>query len=190
MENTVQEFSWNNEQYESQIEQLEHKIEYLKNRNINILADDSFLLDVFLESVLIDIRAIMLESKRYKNNYTVQNSLKRGNENENSILCKNSQSIDDFFMQTKISISDMTLFDAIKFYTDKRIAHKDSISKEDFEKMKKLKEYFITGEYCVMDIVELILDYTKRCKYSVMIASLNWFTGGDGNVDFKKEIIH
>lgn len=187
MENTVEEYSWNNEQYERQIEQLEHKIEYLKNRNINILAEDTFLLDVFIESILIDIRAVMLESKHYKNNYTVQNSLKRGSENENSILYKISQSIDDFFVQTKINNFNMSLFEAIKFYTDKRIAHRDSISKEDFEKMKELKKYFITGEYCVVDIVENILDYTKKWKYSIMIASLNWLTGGDGVIDFDEQ---
>ncbi len=187
MENTVEEYSWNNEQYERQIDQLEHKIEYLKNRNVNILADDSFLLDVFIESILIDIRAVMLESKRYKNNYTVQNSLKRGSENKNSILYKISQSIDDFFMQTKVNDSNMSLFEAIKFYTDKRIAHRDSISKEEFEKMKELKQYFVTGEYCIVDIVEQILDYTKKCKYSVMVASLNWLTGGDGIIDFDEQ---
>lgn len=187
MENTVEEYSWNNEQYEMQIEQLEHKIEYLKNRNVNVLTEDKFLLDIFIESILIDIRAIMLESKRYKNNYTVQNSLKRGNEDENNILCKISQCIDDFFMQTKIDNFDMTLFEAIKFYTDKRIAHRDSISKEEFKKMKDLKKYFITGEYSVINIVEIILEYTKKCKYCVTIASLNLLTGGDGTIDFGEQ---
>lgn len=186
---TLEEFSWYNEQYERQIEQLEHKIEYIKNQSLNVFSEDSFLLDVFIDSVLVDIRALMLESKRYKKNYTVQNSIKIGSKDEDksNILYKISQSIDDFFVKTRIDIFDMNLFDSIKFYTDKFIAHKDSISKENFEKMKKLKQYFIMGEYSIINIVKGVLDYTRKCKYSVIVTSLNYLTEGEDTINFDEQ---
>ena len=71
----------------------------------------------------------MLESKRLKNNYTIQNSYKRDIDDEESIVHKISNEIDRFLSETKIDVDGMSLNTAIKFYVDKFVAHRDSISK-------------------------------------------------------------
>lgn len=179
MDETFKEFTWYSQQYEIQIDNLEHKIEYLKYRNCNLLCDDTFMIDVFLDSVLVDVRAIMVESKQYKKNYTVQNSLKRGCTDDASVLFEIANSIDEFLNKTEIEVDNMTLYNAIKFYTDKFIAHRDSITKMDYVKKKELRRYFLSGEWSVINIVEQIMMYTKKCKYEVMVASLCLLTGGE-----------
>ena len=62
--------------YFEQIEKIERKIQYFIFRSRNFIKKDPFLEDVFLESILVDVRAILMENERYKKNYTMQNSFK------------------------------------------------------------------------------------------------------------------
>ena len=59
--------------YFEQIEKLERKIQYFLFRSRNFIKEDSFLEDMFLESILVDVRALLMENERYKKNYTIQN---------------------------------------------------------------------------------------------------------------------
>lgn len=183
MNEEVKKFAWYNQQYENHIEVLAHKANYLRYCKRNILAEDAFLLDVVFNSALVDIRAIMLERKRLKDNYTIQNSYKRGIDNKESILHKIANEIDRFLNETKIDVDEMSLHTAIKFYVDKFVAHRDSISQEEYLKIERLKDYFMVGEWSVVNLVDVIIDYDRKCKHELMVTSLCWLTGENTNND-------
>ena len=41
----------------------------------------------------------------------------------------------------------------------------------------------MAGKWSVVNLVDVIIDYDKKCKYKLMVASLSWLTGGDTNND-------
>lgn len=87
---------------------------------------DSFIYEVFVDSILIDCRAIFLENDKYKFNYTLQNTYRaRG-------FSEYADYIDKYF--NKIIKDNKTLKDIIKDYVDKQIAHYEYLE-ENNEKL-------------------------------------------------------
>lgn len=177
--NELKKFSWFTERYDEYVHKLEYKIEYLRYREYNILCQDETLTTMFLESILLDVRALMLENKGYRTNYTTQHALQRGTTDENNMLAVMAKKIDDFFESTEIQLEDdnvETLYNAIKFCADKFIAHHDGISEDDLKKYKFLCNYFLEGEMTIIDIVDTILGYVAECSQYAIDSSLFWLT--------------
>ena len=83
--NELEEFSWFTQRYDEYVHKLEYKTEYLRYRACNILCNDETLTTMFLESILLDVRALMLENEAYRGNYTAQHALKRGTTDEKNM---------------------------------------------------------------------------------------------------------
>lgn len=128
------------QKYFEQIEKLERKIQYFLFRSQNFIKEDSFLEDMFLESILVDVRALLMENERYKKNYTMQNSFRiYSSDDENDFFSKIASEIDQYVKVTMLPDGQTSFYESVKFYTDKYIAHRDSTTPDDDEKRAELK---------------------------------------------------
>lgn len=85
--------------------------------------DDPLYYNVFLNSILVDCRAMFLENKRYKLNSTLQNSYRARRMDDFA------QEIDELFDRT--TSSGKTLKEVIKSWVDQRIVHFDYLESDD-----------------------------------------------------------
>jgi hypothetical protein len=126
---------------EDALKQIEKGLHYKQNRieksfyekftklrkKIHKIIDNKFEdpldYDTYVNSILIDCRAIFLENTRYKFNSTLQNTYRaRG-------LHEYADSIDDFFNQT--IKNDKTLKEIIKEWVDQRLVHYDYLEENE-----------------------------------------------------------
>ncbi|WP_394209340.1 hypothetical protein [Enterovibrio calviensis] len=84
--------------------------------------EDPLYYDVFVNSILVDCRAIFLENERYKFNSTLQNSYRARHFDEFA------QGIDELFNRT--TSSGKTLKEVIKSWVDQRVVHYDYLEPE------------------------------------------------------------
>ncbi|MFM4743965.1 hypothetical protein ACEUDH_10175 [Aeromonas dhakensis] len=92
--------------------------------------------EVYVNSILVDCRALFLENARYEFNSTLQSTYKARD------LEQYAKSIDEFFNQ-EIS-KGMTLKTVIKDWVDKRVVHVDYLDAED-------EEIFIENIHSILD---------------------------------------
>lgn len=179
--NTVEEYSKYKERYDEFITSLKEKINYLNVQN------DLFLKNIFLESILVDVRAMLTESVKYKNNFTIQNDFRRFNKIPDGYKSRNDNleqiaSEIDKYLETEIlgeglMMQNISIREAIKFYVDKFIAHRDFISDEEWIKKEKLKKIFLESPiFSITIIVKTILNYVEDSQERLIIATLESLT--------------
>ena len=165
------------EKYKNQIMKIQRKMDYFLFREKNFIKDDVFLEDLFLESILVDIRALLMENTRYKKNYTLQNNFKINSLNEEDINFKVANEIDKFLNDTLLPDREISFFDAVKFYTDKYIAHSDNTSIADDEKKARIKEYFLSNEeFGLVFTVKAIIEYAKDIERKIQFKTFEELT--------------
>lgn len=103
-------------------------------RLLDLKLDDIFVANVLLTSILVDTRALFLESGRQKRNATLQNvyRARRMDEHANAV---------DAVFDEKV-LDEKPLRDVIKSWVDKRVVHMDYLWDDDeviiFERMESL----------------------------------------------------
>lgn len=137
---TIDEYLKYKKRYSEFIINLNKKIDYLNRQN------DLFLKNLFLDSILVDVRAMLTENSKYKNNFTIQNDFRRFNKLPDGYIPKNDNLEQialqiDTYLETEIYGKELitqkiSIREAIKFYVDKFIAHHDFVSDGDWEKKK------------------------------------------------------
>lgn len=171
------EFCRYREQYNSQIIKIQRKMDYFLFRDKNFIKDDIFLEDMFLESILVDVRALLMENARYKKNYTLQNSFRLNSDNEKDINFKIACEIDNLLNDTYLPDGETSFFEAVKFYTDKYIAHRDNTSIDDDEKKIRIKSAFLNNEeFGLVFTVKAIIEIAKDMEQKLQIAVLEELT--------------
>lgn len=100
---------------------LRKKVHRVLDNDPSSMLDDAY--EVYVNSILVDCRAIFIENKRYKKNCTIQNYYRATNNPEFAT------SIDELF-DRKI-LNDISLKKVIKSWVDKNIVHFDFISNEE-----------------------------------------------------------
>ena len=84
-----------------------------------------------------------MENKQYKKNYTMQNSFKINSPGDGkSAISKFASKIDEYMKNCILLDGQTSFYEAVKFYTDKYIAHRDSTTPDDDRKCAKIKSYF------------------------------------------------
>ena len=176
--------------YKNQIMKIQRKMDYFLFREQNFIKEDRFLEDLFLESILVDVRALLMENARYKNNYTLQNTFKINSSNEEDIRFKVASGIDDLLKEMLLPDGQTSFFEAVKFYTDKYIAHRDNTTIGDDEKKEKIKEYFLNNkEFGLVFTVKAIIEYAKDTEREINLAVLGELTKMPENSELENEDI-
>lgn len=171
------EFCRYREQYNNQIIKIQRKMDYFLFRDKNFIKEDTFLEDMFLESILVDVRALLMENARYKKNYTLQNSFRLNSDNEKDINFKIACEIDNLLNDTYLPDGETSFFEAVKFYTDKYIAHRDNTSTDDDEKKIRIKSAFLNNEeFGLVFTVKAIIEIAKDMEQKIQIAVLEELT--------------
>lgn len=157
--------------YFEQIEKLERKIQYFLFRRYNFIKEDPFLENMFLESILVDVRALLMENERYKKNFTMQNSFKINSLGDgNDIFYKIANEIDVYVKNTMLPDGQTNFYDAVKFYTDKYIAHRDWTTSDDDNKCIEIKSYFLDDQnfglaLTVQALIEVTEEYNELITF-------------------------
>lgn len=174
--------------YFEQIEKIERKIQYFIFRNQNFIKKDPFLEDVFLESILVDVRAILMENEQYKKNYTMQNSFKINSLGEGSNdISKFVSEIDEYMKKTVLPDGQTSFYEAVKFYTDKYIAHHDSMTPDDDRKCDKIKSYFLDDQnFSLAYTVQAIIETAEKFEEEIILRGLKSLTNGLDVVELEK----
>lgn len=178
---SFEEYSKYKKRYDEFIINLKNKVCYLNTE------DDLFLKNLFLESILVDVRAMLTESGRYKNNFTIQNDFRRFNRITDEYIAKNDNLEQialqiDKYLETEVFgegliIHNISIREAIKFYVDKFIAHRDFVCDSDCEKKEKIKKIFLESPiFSISIVVNNILKYTEDSKNELIIKTLEVLT--------------
>lgn len=178
------------QKYFEQIEKLERKIQYFLFRSQNFIKEDSFLEDMFLESILVDVRALLMENERYKKNYTMQNSFRiYSSDDENDFFSKIASEIDQYVKVTMLPDGQTNFYESVKFYTDKYIAHRDSTTPDDDEKRAELKSYFLDDQnFSLALTVQALIEITEEFKEELQCRALEALTKVPNEVEFESPI--
>lgn len=173
--------------YSAQIEKLERKIQYFLFRNRNFIKEDPFLEDVFLESILVDVRALLMENERYHKNYTVQNSFKiNSTGDEDDVFFQIASKIDEYVNNTILPDGQTSFYEAVKFYTDKYVAHRDGTTPDDDKKRDKIKSYFLDDQnFSLAQIIQAIIDTTEEIDEKLIYGTLEAFTAVSDGVELE-----
>lgn len=175
------------QKYFEQIEKLERKIQYFLFRSQNFIKEDSFLEDMFLESILVDVRALLMENERYKKNYTMQNSFRiYSSDDENDFFSKIASEIDQYVKVTMLPDGQTNFYESVKFYTDKYIAHRDSTTPDDDEKRAELKSYFLDDQnFSLALTVQALIEITEEFKEELQYGALEALTKVPNEVELE-----
>lgn len=175
------------QKYFEQIEKLERKIQYFLFRSQNFIKEDSFLEDMFLESILVDVRALLMENERYKKNYTMQNSFRiHSSDDENDFFSKIASEIDQYVKVTMLPDGQTNFYEAVKFYTDKYIAHRDSTTPDDDERRAELKSYFLDDQnFSLALTVQALIEITEEFKEELQYGALEALTKAPNEVELE-----
>lgn len=178
------------QKYFEQIEKLERKIQYFLFRSQNFIKEDSFLEDMFLESILVDVRALLMENERYKKNYTMQNSFRiYSSDDENDFFSKIASEIDQYVKVTMLPDGQTNFCESVKFYTDKYIAHRDSTTPDDDEKRAELKSYFLDDQnFSLALTVQALIEITEEFKEELQCGALEALTKVPNEVELESPI--
>ncbi len=84
---------------------------------------DDFDYDIYVNSILVDCRALFLENPRYKFNGTLQSTYRARN------LCEYAEGIDEFFDREVVEGKSLKV--VIKDWVDQRLVHIDYLEPED-----------------------------------------------------------
>lgn len=167
------EFCRFSEKYKQQIEKIQRKMDYYLFKDRNFIKEDIFLEEMFFESILVDVRALLIENAKYKKNYTIQNSFKIHSVSEADLFYKIATGIDDYLKKTLLPDGETSIFEAVKFYTDKYIAHRDNIDEHDDEKKGRIKQYLSRNdENGLVFTIKAIIEYAKDVKSDIQAAAL------------------
>lgn len=148
----------------------------LKHRTCRLdnLEVDSFDYLTYRDMCLVMIRALLIESERLKENYTLQNFLIKHNRADLKLQ------VDNYLNQNINSM--LTLRKALKISVDKFIAHNDTLVKE-----------YPSGEkqFCTEDFAlrYLFLSDISRADYPFSISKITNFIGNILNQIPENEII-
>lgn len=173
---SLEDFTRFRHKYFEQIEKLERKIQYFLFRSQNFIKEDSFLEDMFLESILVDVRALLMENERYKKNYTMQNAFRiNSSDDVNDIFSKIASEIDKYVKVTMLPDGQTNFYESVKFYTDKYIAHRDSTTPDDDKKCAELKSYFLDDQnfslaLTVQALIKITEEFEEELKYGALEA--------------------
>lgn len=187
-EMSFEDFTRFRHKYFEQIEKIERKIQYFIFRSGNFVKEDPFLEDVLLESILVDVRAILMENERYKKNYTMQNSFKINSlGDESDVFSKFASEIDEYVKNTVLPDGQTSFYEAVKFYTDKYIAHRDSTTPDDDRKCAKIKSYFLDDQnFSLAYTVQAIIETAEKFEEEIMLRGLESLTKGSDGAELEK----
>ena len=173
--------------YFEQIEKLERKIQYFLFRSRNCRKEDSFLEDMFLESILVDVRALLMENERYKKNYTIQNSFRINSlGDENNIFSQIASGIDEYVKKTMLPDGQTNFYDAVKFYTDKYIAHRDRTTPDDDRRCAEIKSYFLDDQnFSLALTIQALIETTEKYDEKIIFGTLEALTEAPGEVELE-----
>lgn len=94
---------------------------------------------------------------------------------ENELLKIIAKNIDDYLNNELFG--DVSIREAIKFYTDKYIAHHDFTTEEEDEKKRKILDVFLNSEkFHICMITERILSYSEETEQELICATLEALT--------------
>lgn len=174
--------------YFEQIEKIERKMQYFIFRSRNFIKEDSFLEDMFLESILVDVRAILMENERYKKNYTMQNSFKINSLGDGSdIFLEFADAIDEYVKKTVLPDGQTSFYEAVKFYTDKYIVHRDNTTPDDDRKCAKIKSYFLDDQiFSLAYTVQAIIENAEKFEDEIILRGFESLTKGLDGVELEK----
>ncbi|WP_336046157.1 hypothetical protein [Solibacillus ferritrahens] len=164
---TVNEFSEYNKIFNEKKAFLKAKIEKFKS-----LKPGSFEYSCYMDLILVDVRAMLLENDRYAKNYTIQNHFRRFTEKgKQSLLNKVADNIDEYL---KIElIEGLSIKESIKFYVDKFLVHFDDVNSHDFDKKEEIIQSLINNEvYNLQAIVENVLEYADSAQSIIIEQTL------------------
>lgn len=118
---TIDDFSLLRKRFHEKFVTLRRKVHRVLDREPNTKLDDESY-DVFVNSILVDCRALFIENSRYKKNCTIQNFYTATNHPEFA------KSIDELFDQK--TSSGVSVREAIKGWVDRNVVHFDFIDKK------------------------------------------------------------
>ena len=98
---------------------------YKRFKEINKIGNDDIDVTTYLDMIVVQLRAMCIENKRYKNNYTAQNLLCKLGEEELAQDIDNMLDKKFYHGSTKVNIRD-----ALKILADKFICHYDNFDGE------------------------------------------------------------
>lgn len=138
--------------FKSRIIELKEKILRFKS----IGNSDVFLANLLLNSILIDTRALFLESDRHKRNSTLQNVYRARSLEDRAAAVDN-------LLDEKI-LNELSIRKIVKSWVDQRIVHIDWLWDDEEVKIFKEIEYFIFNDKVKNlneTLLKLISDYEE-----------------------------
>ncbi len=102
---------------------------YKRFREINTFGNKDIDVITYLDIIVVQLRAMCIESERNKNNYTVQILLRKVGE---ELLAKK---IDDMLNEEFYEESDLTIRKAIKILADEFICHYDNFDGKNMHRL-------------------------------------------------------
>lgn len=169
MFNDFEDFKKFKARYRESIYYLKIKLYYLRN------LEDGNLQTIFLESILVDLRAWLLEKKFRKKNITFQNEF------NNFSFEYVTKQINEY-LKIEIDVEPLSDYkisieEAIKFYVDKFIAHHDFVDESDFIKKEELKKLFLSNtHFNIVNITQNLLDYIDNTRDQIIVKGLECLT--------------
>lgn len=157
--NTIDDLSLLNRRFREKFVTLRRKVHRVLDRDPKTNLDDESY-DVFVNSILVDCRALFIENSRYTKNCTIQNYYKATKHPEFA------KAIDDLF-DKKISTG-ISVREVIKIWVDKNIVHFDFIGeKEEMEYMNNVLSVIdrSTIDNIFIDILLIAQQYEEYQKY-------------------------
>lgn len=106
------------------LRRVDEKFAWLRRKVHRILENklDEEAYSIFVESILVDCRALFIENSRYKTNCTLQNFYKATNHPEYA------DAIDEYF--DRATSNGVSLREVMKTWVDKHIVHFDYVNEE------------------------------------------------------------
>lgn len=138
----------------SRLDALKEKICQLRSAD----ASDVFVMNLLVDSILVDCRALFLENKRYARNATLQNVYRARRMDDAATR------VDELF-SLKVS-SERTARDAIKDWVDKRLVHVDWMWDEEEEKVfEEMKAFLFNSEQDgLLPLLDILIDDYEKMR--------------------------
>lgn len=142
---------------------IENKIEHVFGRRLDALkekirllkstrADEAFMGNLLVDSILVDCRALLLENERYARNATLQNVYRARRMEEKA------EKVDEL-LAIKVS-TDKTVRDVVKAWVDQRVVHIDWLWDEEEDRIFEDMKAFLFNDESVslIKLLDILID--------------------------------
>ncbi|RKM55412.1 hypothetical protein D6855_15865 [Butyrivibrio sp. CB08] len=131
---------------------------YERLKEIDNPLDDNLDIGTYFDMVIVQLRAIFIESPSLKNNYTLQNVMRKIGKDDYA------DALDDILSREFIpDVSDMTIRTAIKLLADKFICHYDvseGINSDNWGEAAYI-ESFLRNPYVTVNLQTIMAEITE-----------------------------